>query len=74
MEICAPGTRERAAEFVIMHNKKAHRFCKSKPKAVGKFNSNVGYFGSHPYRFFIMSSIQVQSGFEKTAEPSIIGG
>ena len=65
MEICAPHTRGRAAEFVIMHNKKAHRFCKPKPKAVGKFNSNVGYFGSHPYRFFIMSSILVRSGLKR---------
>ena len=61
MKIRGLDIRGRAAEFVIMHNKKAHRFCKPKPKAVGKFNSNVGYFGRHPYRFFIMSSIQVRS-------------
>ena len=51
MEICAPGIRGRAAEFVIMHNKKAHRFCKPKPKAVGK----MGLSAPNPVEIFGMN-------------------
>ena len=49
MEIGAPHIRGRAAEFVIMHNKKAHRFCKPKPKAVGNYNLKLLWlFGEPP--------------------------
>ena len=75
MEICAPHTRGRADEIAYGGLKKPTAFVSRSQKRWGKFNSIiVGYFGSHPYRFFIMSSLQVRSGLKKTAEPSIIGG
>ena len=58
-----PGARRRN---FVHYVQKAHRFCKPKPKAVGKIISNcIGYFGSHPYRFFIMSSILVHRGLKR---------
>ena len=41
MKIRGLDIRGRAAEFIIIHNKKAHRFYKPKPKAVGKMGLSV---------------------------------
>ena len=54
MEISRPAFVGAPLKMPLIVNKKAHRFCKPKPKAVGKIISNcMAVWGATPYFHFI---------------------